>query len=635
MSELASWILDDLPVGVWVGRAPSGEIAYVNQAFREILGVGATIGSRVENAAETYRVRDRQGRLYPEERLPFRQVVATGHAVVVDDVVIHRDDGRRINVRATGNPMRDAEGRLTHVVVAFIDNTREVEAEAARATVEARLRHTVDHAPIIVFCMDAAGVVTLSEGAGLKALGFRPGELIGRSVYEMYKDTPSVTERLRRVLGGETVASQNRLGDAVLETRMTPLRDAAGTIIGVLGVSHDRTDLSRLEDSAIQNDRVMAMGALAASVAHEINNPLTYMLSNLDGVAEALGAQLAALTRVVPPSPELAAIVEAGTRAFEQLRPVRQGVERIAAITRDLRAFGRPDDARLEPVDVRRAVDSVLKLMRKDLEARARLVLAYQPAPPVMANEARLAQVVLNLLMNAMQSLQQGRSDRDEIAVSTRTQGSEVIFEVADTGPGVPAEDRERIFEPFVTTKGEGTGLGLFVCRNIVRGLGGRIDVTDRPGGGALFRVTLPAASSAAAAVARPRAEAAATRAAGLRVLLIDDDLMVARALAAQLRAAGFVAELTGDARQALERLRAGESFDILFCDLMMTGMTGMDFAAALGAAELERVVFMSGGAFTSAAAAFVAAHPERCVEKPFNVVAEAHRRLRARAARG
>jgi CheY-like chemotaxis protein len=252
----------------------------------------------------------------------------------------------------------------------------------------------------------------------------------------------------------------------------------------------------------------------------------------------------------------------------------------------------------------------------------------------VVANEARLLQVVMNLMMNALQSLP-GQAPPHEIGVATRNDGERVIIEVSDTGPGVAPTDRERVFEPFVTSKpvGEGTGLGLFVCRNIVRGLGGDIGVHDRPGGGAIFRVTLPAARSSLARRTPPRPVPAAP-AGGGRVLLIDDDPLVAQALASQLAQAGFATEVAGDAASATAALLGDTRYDLIYCDLMMRDTTGMDLAELMEARapeRLRRVVFMTGGAFTPRAAAFLASRPHSCVEKPFDVLDETCRRLEAR----
>jgi two-component system NtrC family sensor kinase len=609
----ASWVLDDLPIGVWVGQAPDGRVSYANRAFRRILGMEAVSESAIEDAPATYGIFDEAGQPFPVDQLPFSQVMATGAAAIVDGIVLHRHDGSRVNVRAFAHPVRDGGGGLTHVIVAFIDITREVRAEAERASVEARLRLALDHAPIAVFSVDLDGIITFCEGDGLKSLGVSPSDLIGQSAFDLYRDHPTLPGYLRRALAGESFWYTVHIGQAVYDTWLAPLRGPSGQISGVLGVANDMTELRRLQAGVIQSDRVRAMGALAASVAHEINNPLTYILGSIDNAQRALGR-----------------ISDAPPRLREDLELARKGVERIATITRDLRTFSRPDDTRREPVDTRAAIESVIKLVRKQVEARAILKLAFGDAPPVVANEARLVQVVMNLVMNAVQSLPGGRSG-DVVAITTRSEGERVLIEIADTGPGVPAGEREHIFEPFVTTKplGEGTGLGLFVCRNIVRGLGGEVSVHDRAGGGALFRVSLPAVPRPTPAVGIPMSAEAGP--ANGRVLVIDDDALVSATLSAQLQYAGFVVEEISDPRRALETLVADDRFDLVFCDLMMKGLTGMELAAELARRapeRLPRMVFMTGGAFAPEAVTFFAEHARDCVEKPFDVVGEARRRL-------
>jgi two-component system, cell cycle sensor histidine kinase and response regulator CckA len=625
MDDPSNRILDELPVGVWLGQAPDGQVAYANRAFREILGMAPVEQSRLGDIPRTYRVFDRAGRPFPVDQLPIARVMATGQRVTVEGMVIHRDDGARIPIRAFGEPLRDAAGTITHVIVIFADITREARVEEERNSIEARLKLAIDNAPIAVFAVDRAGIITLSEGAGLERLGLRSGELVGKPVFELYREHPTVPGFIRRGLAGESFYDSAEVGEGVYDFWLKPLRDENGEVTEVLGVMHDMSELRRLQAAAIQNDRVMAMGTLAASVAHEINNPLTYVLHQLDTLREGLDELGAALSG----TPRLA---EKAAALQEELTPAYQGVRRIGNIVRELRSFTRPDDGRLEPVDARTVVEGVLKLLRKDLEQRARLVVSLPERAPVLASETRLAQVLMNLLINAQQSLPGGQAQRHEVAIDLRLEGAKVVFEVSDTGPGIPAVDRERVFEAFVTRKplGEGTGLGLFVCRNIVRGLGGEISVRDRPGGGAIFRVELPAASGSLARP-RPAPVEVARPPAGGRILVIDDEPLVARALCGQLADAGYEAEPVTDAPSAATRLLSDAPFDLVYCDLMMKGMTGIDLYDLLAAKAPHRLpsfVFMTGGAFTDRAAAFVAAHAESFVEKPFQIIEETRRRL-------
>jgi two-component system cell cycle sensor histidine kinase/response regulator CckA len=626
------WILETLPVGIWVAQVPTGQVWYANPEFRAILGMGAVPGSEIGDAPTTYGIHDRTGKVYPVDRLPFSRVVATGRPAVVDDLVIHRTDGRKVNIRAFAYPTFDGGGKLTHVIVAFLDITQEVRAETERERTESRLSFAVQHAPIVLWSTDATGVVTLSEGAGLLSMGVTSGQLVGSNLFDLYKNQPSIAENLRRGLAGESFWYTTQVGEAVFDTWLKPLRDVGGAIKGLIGLSRDVTELRKLQSSAIQNDRAVALGTLAASVAHEINNPLTYMLGHLGTVRE----HLEGMERILAGLPQanrddLSSIVGEMRRSLD---PVRAGTERIAGITRELRTFSRPPDEEAILVDVRSVVESVLRLVGKEVEARARLETDLRETAPVRGNATRLIQVVLNLVVNAMQALPGDRPSCDQILVATRDEGERVVIEVSDTGPGVPPEKRERIFEPFVTSKdvGEGTGLGLFVCRNIVRELSGSVTVEDRPGGGARFRIELPAARSRAPdATASYEPSAAAATLPG-HVLIIDDDPVVAETLRLQLVSAGYLATVEPDAARALERLAADEDgIDLAFCDLMMREMSGMDLAEALSRrspAALGRVVFMTGGAFTPRARAFNARYAAQCVDKPFDILAETSRRL-------
>jgi PAS domain S-box-containing protein len=615
------WILDDLPVAVWVAAVPDRTVVYTNKMFdRIVLGGGS----------DKYTVIDRNGDPYPDDRTPFARVMATRAPAVVDDIVVRRADSD-VYIRAFGSPIFGADGALTHVIVAFLDISKEAEVEADRQRIEERLLFACNHAPIAVWMTDATGVITMSEGAGLKSLGVKPRELIGQNVFDVYGSHPTIPGYIRRALDGDSFWYTVEVGEAVYETWMSPVRGPGGEVTGLTALSNDVSHVRKLQNQAIQNDRVIALGTLAASVAHEINNPLTYVLANSDALADEVESLNALLADAQGPG--MAAARASITRIREALAPIRTGTGRIAGITRDLRSFSRPDENTLTRVDPRTVVESVLRLVAKEVEARALLVLDLQETPMVIGNEARLVQVVLNLLVNAFQALPSDKPSRNQVHVATRTDEGRVVIEVGDSGPGVPAPYRQLIFEPFFSTKeiGQGTGLGLFVCRNIVRGFSGEIQVDDRPGGGALFRVTFPPAPDVSAAAEHAQATPARPAIRGGHVVLIDDDAMVARALALQLREAGYRVTTFPDGQSGMQALLGAADVDLVFCDLMMTGMTGIELAERLTAAAPElanRLVLMTGGAFSPAARDFVMRHRERTVEKPFDIVAEAQRRL-------
>ncbi len=562
-------------------------------------------------------------------------MVASRGSVVVDDLIARRPAGN-VNIRAFGSPLYDPEGTLTHVIVVFLDITKEVEAQSERRMVEAQLHFACNHAPIVIWMTDKHGVITLSEGAGLSALGVKSGELVGQNVLEIYGAHPTIPGYIRRALAGESFWYSVDVGDAGYDTWISPVRGPSGEQLGITALSQDVSQLRKLQRTAIQNDRVIALGTLAASVAHEINNPLTYVLSQSDAVAE----ELDALDRLLVDGgatvlPDVRAAV---ARIRDRLAPVRSGTARIASITRDLKTFSRPDERSLLPVDLRAVVESVLKLVAKEVEARARLVLDLQDTSPVTGNDARLIQVVLNLVVNAYQAVPPDAPASNQVTVATRNEGGNVIVEVSDSGPGVAPADRERIFEPFYSTKeiGVGTGLGLFVCRNIVRGFSGDVEVSERPGGGAMFRVVIPAAAekpASAPALAPEPARPARRPSGGGQVVIIEDDSMVLRAFTLQLGHAGYRVTSFADGQSGLRALLelADDDVDIVFCDLMMTGMTGMDLAAELAErapSMAAKLVLMTGGAFSAKARDFVALHRDRTVDKPFDIVEETQRRL-------
>jgi CheY-like chemotaxis protein/anti-sigma regulatory factor (Ser/Thr protein kinase) len=273
-------------------------------------------------------------------------------------------------------------------------------------------------------------------------------------------------------------------------------------------------------------------------------------------------------------------------------------------------------------VDLRRLAESSIHLAAHELSRRARVVRDLGPVPPVRANEARIGQVLLNLLVNAAQALPEDGAAGHEVRISTRTDAAgRAVVVVSDTGPGIPPELRGRIFEPFFTTKpqGVGTGLGLWISRNIVAAAGGTLEVESVAGAGATFQVVLPPAPAAERCTAPPRAEEPPTP--RTRVLVVDDDALVANSIRrALVRDHEVVVETS--ARAALARVAGGERFGAIVCDLMMPEMNGMELHAELRRVSPEtgaRVVFVTGGAYARDAREYLEAVPNPRLEKPFD----------------
>ncbi|HZH79455.1 MAG TPA: ATP-binding protein, partial [Archangium sp.] len=254
---------------------------------------------------------------------------------------------------------------------------------------------------------------------------------------------------------------------------------------------------------------------------------------------------------------------------------------------------------------------------------RARVVKDYGLPPAVLADERRLGQVFLNLIVNAAQALPEGQGLHNEIRLTTGQDAQGLAFiSVSDNGTGIPPEVLPRIFEPFFTTKevGEGTGLGLSICHSIIQELGGDIRVRSEPGQGTTFEVRLPAAPEDEEEVEVSAAKPTPAPFRRGRLLIIDDEPLVVATLVRTLAREHDVLSFTS-ARQALERLRAGEPCELILCDLMMPELTGMELHATLARenpALAERMLFLTGGAFTEATRAFLDSTRQPWVEKPF-----------------
>ena len=250
-----------------------------------------------------------------------------------------------------------------------------------------------------------------------------------------------------------------------------------------------RQERAHMQAMLVQSDRLASLGLLAAGVVHEVNTPLAYILSNLDWLDE----ELPSLRRSVAPqeSQTLGKRLEA---VETTLRDIREGAERVRDIARDVKAFARGSDDGSMLVDLREVLDAALKMALVHIRYRARVVRDYQEVPLVLANEPRLAQVFLNLVVNAAQAIPEDGGEHEiRVRLWTGPQG-EACAEVSDTGMGITPEHMAHLFEPFFTTKpqGEGTGLGLFICKSIIEAFDGTITVSSRPGSGTSFRLTLP-----------------------------------------------------------------------------------------------------------------------------------------------
>jgi signal transduction histidine kinase len=402
-----------------------------------------------------------------------------------------------------------------------------------------------------------------------------------------------------------------------LDIRANP---AAGgrALVNVRDVTEERDrELRRL-----QSEKLASIGLLAAGVAHEINNPTSFVLANV----ETLAAMLRAIDEALRSASVYDAHAGLANQLFDAMTVVqesKEGMARIHRIARDLHSFSRVDDDANAVSDVNVAVDSALTMLRSELRYRATVERSLQATQLVRASAARLAQVFLNLLVNAAQALSVLHPRRNRLYVRSRDEGTQVIVEVEDNGPGIAAEVMPRIFESFFTTKPPelGTGLGLPISLDIVRRMGGDLTAESELGRGAMFRVRLPAAVGVPAVKTRssvPSLKAIQRR----RVLAIDDEALLLKAFQRMLVSHHDIETKLG-AREALRHFAQDRRFDVVLCDLQMPDMSGVELYVTVKQQwpELaERFIFITGGAFSPEARRFLEDPSIVCINKPFQL---------------
>ncbi len=497
---LLSGVIDQLPLGVWIARAPGGELLFANRVFREIMGIEARDDVAVGGYSQPYGIFGLDGKPYPEARMPFVQALRARAIVTVDDIVIHRHDGRRVNVRAMARPLFDGD-TITHVVIAFSDITDELAAAEERRLAQERSR---------------------------------------------------------------------------------------------------------------ERERLEAIGTLAAGVAHDFNNIL---------------AQIRVLATLVRMRDG-----DDGPRA-DDLRRIEQATDSAAELTRSLLAFGRHPTGRTARVDVDEIVAAVVDLVRRTFDRRITIELEPAGGALVAGDRNQLEQVVMNLAVNARDAMPDGGVLRIAVRVVDGPAplplgpGRHVEIEVTDTGPGVPAELRGRVFEPYFTTKhareSPGVGLGLSTAYGVVQAHGGAIEIGDASPRGARVTVHLPSMDRAASLPAIPVPPSRRELAGGQgRILLVDDEATLRRSVRRVLEQLGYAVVEAADGAAAVEVFRSqrGELSAVLL-DHMMPVMSGADAYRAMREVDPRvPIIVTSGRIEDSVADELHAMGVAAVIAKPFDV---------------
>jgi PAS domain S-box-containing protein len=486
------------------------------------------------------------------------------------------------------------------------------------------LRSIVDG---VVAC-DAEQHVMFLNAAAERMLGTTEAAARGRTIAELFGATdtglPELTQALLlrkpvRFMQDAPLLSGPGL---IVQAAVAPIIHGE-RVLGAVLVLHDITEQRRRDEQLALTDRLSSLGTLVASVAHEINNPLAYTLGNLTLAKE----DLALLEQRLGDSESR----ELLARVLHGLNDAEDGAQRVATTVKELRAFGRMEERVQRPVDPRACVDWAIRLTSNQLLYQARLLTSLRDVPLVRANELKLSQVIVNLLTNAAQALT-GEREQNEVHVGTWTdEAGRAVIEVEDNGRGMSEDVKKSIFEPFFTTKAPsyGTGLGLCICRSIVESFGGEISVESEIGRGSRFTVRLPAcvaevSEQAVASVPSQAPERVSIVARGRRLkLLVIDDEPNMRSLVTRLLASRYEVTSADGVRAALSCLNQMPDYDVILCDLMMPGESGIDFFAVIRRLYpdlLPRIAFITGGAVTPDTRQFLETSARPVLNKPFEL---------------
>ena len=530
---------------------------------------------------------------------------ANGAAVIV----LTGDDSEELGLRAVEHGAQEyvVKGERAYqnlpLTIAFACERQRHHQEVAELT--SALANAVD----AIATLDAQGNCVAVNPAFQAVLNYAPTEIgsvpFANLVHE--GDRARVLEALDSA-GTELEGRMIRKDGRIVPVQLSFVARARGR--GHFCFVRDLTRQKVVEGQLASSAAITAVGSLATGLAHEINNPLAVVLANVE---EAVRVS-ADLTPAVPESTQ-AELVDLRAMLDEAL----SAAQRVQFIVRDLRVFACADDRRGR-VDLNAVIEACCNIAFAEIRHRARLVKDLKAVVPVLGSEAKIAQVILNLLVNAAHAMPEGDVEQNEIRIATSQQGrAAVVLEVADTGSGVSPENATHVFDPFFTTKPRRPGMGLSICQATVAAHGGEISMRPGERGGTVVRVVLPTLEAETSENAGASVEGAAPQ---RRVLVVDDDPLVLRSLTRVL-ARDFEVSSARNGREALDLVRAGGTFDAMLCDLMMPELSGIELHELLERDDPElarRTVFLTGGAFSGHAQTFLDSVGQPHLEKPVDL---------------
>ncbi|HEX6536137.1 MAG TPA: ATP-binding protein [Gemmatimonadaceae bacterium] len=574
-----------------------------SMAGRSFAATGTAMG-RVIRSAQAWWTEDAT-QLAGEEDLP----VAQGARAAV--VIPLQRRGECIGAVAlfSRRGHRFTEGEVSHVeAMADLLSVALANADLVETLRKAewRFRTLFRVAPDAVFTVFESGRIREANDAVRDVLGLHPLQVVGRTLEEFVveEERDRLREEFARVLAGAPVRMELHLrhegGIRVVSLAARLLPETDPPMILFLG--RDMTGEREMRARLAETERLAAVGELVAGVAHEVNNPL---------------CTISAFAQLLERDGGLT-----GDQR-EAVEVICSETLRASQVLRDLLTFARRSESEAATIQINDIVERTMRLRSYEMTS---LGIAGEQTlgadlPFVKGDPRQLQQVLLNLVTNAMQAMEP--MGGGALRIATFRERDRVVLEVADTGPGIPAEARAHVFEPFFTTKRDGTGLGLSVSYGIVAAHGGMISIARSGPGGTTFRVSLPALEEAEAETPMPEMPTDGdSPLGGMRMLFVDDELALHGGIRAYARQRGFGVVTVPDGAAALDAARR-ERFDAVVCDLRMSGLDGPAFYEVLRREYPElatRTLFITGDLVSASSRAFVESVRQPVLTKPFEL---------------
>ena len=486
-----------------------------------------------------------------------------------------------------------------------------------------------------VVSSDDKGLVTYVNPVAEALLGVRQPQALGLGCQQVVKlideqsrlaieDQVTVALRELKSVQVEGILTSADGREHLLDASTSPIVDERGRVLGAVMVFQDVTETKQIQRRLERADRLASTATIASGIAHEVNNPLAFVVANLAFVLDAVRSfKVSASAAKLGPLDGWCDEVETA------LTEAQQGAARVCQIVADLRVFTAIEPERVSPglpglresVDVRETLDWALDMATGALRF-VRVVRAFEPVPKVTGESTRLGLAFVNILVNAAESMSaEGHEPRRVTLVTRTTEEGDAMIEIRDTGVGMTENVSRRVLEPFFTTKetGRGRGLGLSICHGIISSMGGVLELESAPDHGTVARVRLPARTKTISPVAPLISDDEARG----YVLIVDDEMMM-RSVLQRVLGKQHILTCPKTSPEALALIDGGMRYDLILCDLMMPLLSGPAFYAELVRRhpdQARRTAFLTGGAVNPEILEFLHSSQNPCIQKPFDSI--------------